>query len=219
MKLPGCIGVMVLPGATLFPNAMLPLHIFEPRYRQMLADALGTHRFFAVAMRKPKQSRDIPSHIAGVGIIRASVHNRDGTSQLMLHGFARVELASATQYKPYRMHSIRELPVPKTVEDPEMSALASHTRALIAQYFGEVTSSLPIYANQDTSKVASSLTDYINRLKDPSALADFVASSLLRNPLQRQALLETLDTKTRLKRLLHFLLEQISPKRKDGGHE
>ncbi|MEP6664219.1 MAG: LON peptidase substrate-binding domain-containing protein, partial [Verrucomicrobiota bacterium] len=35
---------MTLPNATLFPQALLPLHIFEPRYRKMLADALGSHR-------------------------------------------------------------------------------------------------------------------------------------------------------------------------------
>src|SRR5436853_288613 len=40
MKLPREVGVMILPNATLFPQALLPLYIFEPRYRQMLADAL-----------------------------------------------------------------------------------------------------------------------------------------------------------------------------------
>jgi len=48
---------MTLPNATLFPQALLPLYIFEPRYRQMLAEALHSSRMFAVAMQKPGNTR------------------------------------------------------------------------------------------------------------------------------------------------------------------
>src|SRR6267154_1999339 len=61
MKLPSEIPVMTLPEATLFPQALLPLYIFEPRYRQMLADALHSNRMFSVAMRKPGSTRESPS--------------------------------------------------------------------------------------------------------------------------------------------------------------
>ena len=44
MRLPREIAVMTLPNATLFPQALLPLYIFEPRHRQMLADALHSNR-------------------------------------------------------------------------------------------------------------------------------------------------------------------------------
>ena len=83
---------MTLPNATLFPQALLPLYIFEPRYRQMLADALHTNRMFSVAMQRPGDSREIPSPVAGLGLIRVSVGHRDGTSHLILQGIARVEL-------------------------------------------------------------------------------------------------------------------------------
>ena len=49
---------MTLPNATLFPQALLPLYIFEPRYRQMLADALHSNRMFSVAMQRPGNSRE-----------------------------------------------------------------------------------------------------------------------------------------------------------------
>ena len=48
--LPESVPVMVLPGVTLFPNALLPLYIFEPRYREMLEEALGSARIVAMAM-------------------------------------------------------------------------------------------------------------------------------------------------------------------------
>ena len=51
MELPSAVPVMTLPSATLFPQALLPLYIFEPRYRRMLADTLKAHRMFIVAKR------------------------------------------------------------------------------------------------------------------------------------------------------------------------
>src|ERR1044071_9759407 len=100
MKLPREVPVMTLPNATLFPAALLPLYIFEPRYRQMLADALATHRMFSVAMQRPGCTRESPSPIAGLGLIRVSVRHKDGTSHLILQGLVRVELEQVTQYKP-----------------------------------------------------------------------------------------------------------------------
>ena len=47
--LPDVVAVMTLPEVAFFPQALLPLHIFEPRYRAMLKDVLATHRLFAVA--------------------------------------------------------------------------------------------------------------------------------------------------------------------------
>jgi len=61
MKIPREVAIMTLPNATLFPQALLPLYIFEPRYRQMLADALHSNRLFAVAMQKPGSTRESPS--------------------------------------------------------------------------------------------------------------------------------------------------------------
>ena len=56
MDLPQEIPVMILPNIILFPQAMLPLHIFEPRYRQMLRDALDSHRMFSVALIKRERT-------------------------------------------------------------------------------------------------------------------------------------------------------------------
>src|SRR3974377_1264678 len=107
MKIPREVPVMTLPNATLFPQALLPLYIFEPRYRQMLADALHPHRMFSVAMQKPGSGRESPSPVAGLGLIRVSVGHRDGTSHLILQGLARVELGEAVRYRAYRIQGVR----------------------------------------------------------------------------------------------------------------
>src|SRR5512136_1898883 len=100
MKIPREVPVMTLRNATLFPQALLPLYIFEPRYRQMLADALRADRVFSIAMQKPGRSRETPCAVAGVGLIRASVDHQDGTSHLILQGLTRVRLMDPVQYKP-----------------------------------------------------------------------------------------------------------------------
>ena len=73
MKLPSEVPVMTLPNATLFPQALLPLYIFEPRYRRMLADSLNTDRMFSVAMQKPGRTRETPSPVAGLGLIQIQI--------------------------------------------------------------------------------------------------------------------------------------------------
>src|ERR1700761_224404 len=121
MKLPSEVPVMTLPNATLFPQALLPLYIFEPRYRQMLADALHSNRMFAVAMQKPGNTRETPSPVAGLGLIRVSVRHKDDTSHLILQGIARIELDQTVRYKPYRVQKFRP------IETPPCDSLAVET--------------------------------------------------------------------------------------------
>src|SRR5262245_60020476 len=109
MEIPSEVAVMTLPNVTLFPQALWPLYIYESRYRRMLADALLTHRMFIVAMQKPGRTRETPSSVAGLGMIRVSVDNPDGTSHLILQGITRVQLDNAIRYKPYRVHRIQPL--------------------------------------------------------------------------------------------------------------
>src|SRR5271165_3452200 len=112
MKLPCEVPVMTLPHATLFPQALLPLYIFETRYRRMLLDSLHSDRMFSVAMQKPGRKRETPSVIAGLGLIRVSVGHEDGTSHLILQGIARVKLEETVCYKPYRIQRIQPLAAP-----------------------------------------------------------------------------------------------------------
>jgi Lon protease-like protein len=68
MALPERLPVMVLGGATLFPNTLLPLFIFEPRYRAMLESALNTDRLLAV-VQPLRENEERVCQAAGVGLI------------------------------------------------------------------------------------------------------------------------------------------------------
>ena len=122
---------MVLPGAVLFPDGILPLRIFEPRYRAMLEYALDHDRMFCVALMKPRiteaMTEDQFFHTAGIGLISASVTQADGTSNLMLQGLARVRLAGFVQLSPFRIARVRPLS-PVTNDLQETAALAQDLR-------------------------------------------------------------------------------------------
>src|SRR5437764_12179231 len=93
ITLPKQLPVMPLPGAVLFPHALLPLYIFEPRYRKMLEHALQRHRMFCVALIKPIcPDWNAPEdffHLATAGLIRACGERSDGTSNLVLPCYQR----------------------------------------------------------------------------------------------------------------------------------
>src|SRR6266536_3742468 len=101
--LPNKLPVMPVPGAVLFPHALLPLYIFEPRYRKMLGHALQQHRVFCVTLIKPScpdwHSPEDFFHFATAGLIRACVERSDGTSNLILQGLQHVCFTSFEQEK------------------------------------------------------------------------------------------------------------------------
>lgn len=220
MEIPLQVPVMTLPQATLFPQALLPLFIFEPRYRAMLADALRTERMFAVAMQQTEASRETPCAVAGVGVIRVSVDHEDGTSHLILQGLARVQLLEPVQRKPYRVHAVRPLDPPPAPTDA-LAPLVSQVHALVRQRFDQGAFPFPLPlgpkgpaakpnpCGADNAVPAQDIIGYLKRLPQPAELADLVACALLSDPAQRQTILETVALEDRLQRLIHFLMAEI----------
>ena len=207
MELPAEIGVMTLQDVTLFPQSMLPLYIFEPRYRKMLQDALDSHRLFCVAKRKPGTLRDVPSEIAGVGVIRASVGHDNGTSHMILQGLTRVRLAKTVRYKPYRINQIESLES-AAGEETDLTHNLEQLRDVVTQRL-DLGISIPGAGAKEQLVKAKDILNYLNNLSDPGQVADLVASSLLPDGAQRQVILETVELDKRLKYLVAFLLAEI----------
>jgi len=212
---------MTLPNATLFPQALLPLYIFEPRYRQMLADALHSNRMFSVAMQRLGTSRETPAPVAGLGLIRVSVGHRDGTSHLILQGLARVELEEAVRYKPYRIQRIRALPTPPC-DNVKVDALVAKVRELLEE---RISLGLPLGpplmppSNPEPTTPPppvspKEILHYLDSISDPEQAADLVSCAVLPGAAERQTILETVDVEARLRRLISFLLAEIRKKRK-----
>ncbi len=218
MELPREVAVMTLPNAILFPQAMLPLYIFEPRYRQMLSDALDSHRMFSVALQRPGRTRETPCGVAGLGLIRASVARKDGTSNLILQGLVRVELNETVRYKPYRVQRIRPLQS-KATDSVAVDALTAKVLELVSDRRDQGFE-LPVHVLKKLCQLEGveelppdfalkQGIDILAKLNDPEQIADLISCTLLSSPLERQLLLETIDLETRLKHLVHFLMAEI----------
>ena len=93
----GLTRLFPLPNVVLFPGVLLPLHIFEPRYRQMVADAMSSDRLITMALLKPGWDADYDGSpaIHRIGCLGRIIHHEplpDGRSNLVLHGLRRVRL-------------------------------------------------------------------------------------------------------------------------------
>lgn len=191
---------MTLSGAVLFPQVMMPLHIFEPRYRQMLADVLEGTRLFAVAHLNEVAARDPsrqepPHEIATVGIVRASHQHADGTSNLVLQGLVRVRILSIHQEEPYRIVEIQALP-------PVPSDLTPKTaQRLQRQVFGLLKSRRALGAG-----LPDQVEEFLRSVGDPEVFIDLAAYSLLGDGRLQQELLETAGVEERYQRFIAHLI-------------
>ena len=200
VSLPDQLPVMPLPGAVLFPHALLPLYIFEPRYRKMLEHALQQHRVFCVTLIKPScQDWHAPEdffHLATAGLIRACVERTDGTSNLILQGLRRVRFTSFEQEEPFPIASI------DTVESRDPTSV--ETEALGAKVI-ELYGSL----KHDRRQLPAKLDQYLSELRDLEMLADLMSSTFVDDPLRRQRLLEERSLNQRLRFLIRYLRDEI----------
>lgn len=212
---------MTLSNVILFPQAMLPLYIFEPRYRRMLQEALAGERIFAVAMRRADRVTEVPTPVAGVGLIRACVTHGDGTSHLVLQGLARVELGKATQTRPYRRHRIAPL-TERSEPSVEADALAAKVLELVGErlalgFQGHAAPPIPgLEEMAEAGGEAPAVEAFRHVLKQlarqdtPEQLVDLVSATLLPGVRERQIILETRSLEDRLRHLVRFLRHEIS---------
>jgi Lon protease-like protein len=207
-SLPAEAPVMVLPNTVLFPRALMPLYIFEPRYRAMLEWALEHDRVFCMALRKPAShetfSPDDFFHTAGLGLVRACVGRDDGTSHLMLQGLSRVQFTGFSQTAPFYIARIAPLPSTGMPSDRTGAAfqqlldLADQVRGLCAKF------------REQNAVAAEGLDDFLEKVNDPELLADSVAHAFLRDAIRRQDLLQETDVQQRLIALVRHLRAELN---------
>jgi Lon protease-like protein len=199
IRIPREVPIMVLPNAVLFPHSLLPLHIFENRYRQMLSHCLTGERMFSVALaktgiREPKGVEDLRS-VAGVGLIRACVGNENGTSNLVLQGLARVRIVDWTQEEPFRI--------------AEIELIESRiTNAVEADALGEKVKELCVRIQQLGLPLPPNLLEQMHQIDSPEILADVVGAAFVSELAPRQQLLESPDVAERLRLLIQILRVQ-----------
>jgi len=181
IEIPKQCGVMLLPDCSLFPHGGLPLRIFEPRYRQMLADALEGDCVFAVARLLGEEAVDpvdCTAPIGTVGLIRASREAADGTSQLLLHGILRVRFLEWHDAREYPLATIEPVIPVFTPESPAEGAMKT-LRAAVEDAVGK----LP-------AEVQQGVFSLLDQADEPGLMADIICQQFIHDPDLRQRLLE-----------------------------
>ena len=190
-----------LPQTVLFPEAIVPLHIFEPRYRAMVRDALETHQALAVVLltdlgRAFDGDEDaLPpiASIASVGVIVDHAELPGGRYNILLRGRARVRLRELPFVPPYRRAAAEILSTDATrVPVSELSALISAATAF-SSVVRERDKTFEFRLPKDAPE---------------GTIADLCAHYLILDARERQAILETLDPVARVRRATQVLAVQ-----------
>lgn len=128
------IPLFPLPDVVLFPGVSRPLLIFEPRYREMVADALKGNRIIGMVLLRPGYEKEYEGRppiydIGCAGVIEEYEQLPDGRYVILLRGLTTFRVASEDQRKPYRLARVEA--VPELLKDEERVALSTLRNRLL----------------------------------------------------------------------------------------
>ena len=198
MNIPSRIPAMTLRDVVLFPQAMLPLRIFEDRYKKMLSDVLNQDRIFAVVAERDQtftddQLDEPPFEVATAGLIRVSKENEDGTSFVMLQGLSRVRIKSIDDEGPYRILKV----------EPLETIIEKDTKEYRNKIYDALVQNKLL--GGETSK---DILDYLETIEDDAAFIDLAAFTLCKNTIRKQAMLEVQRLHKRAEMLFDDLMQE-----------
>lgn len=190
--------VFPLPPVVLLPGAAVPLHIFEPRYRAMVKDALAGDGLFALAQVMPGQEALLEGSPAleemlCIGAVTMQEELPDGRFNLVLVGVARARLKKELP----QVHPYREVEA-ELIEDQPVAPEADESlrRAVV-----ELVARVPPTVGQRIAQVASRVSG--------GQLADVVASTFMQDPASRFDVLCETDVQVRIDQVTEELLTLV----------
>jgi len=175
--LPPQIPLFPLPNAVLFPNVFLPLHVFEPRYRAMVEDALAGDRVIGMALLKPGWKDDYEGRppvfpVGCAGVMTHAERLPEGRFNIVLRGLGKFRIASESHERPYRLATVQAIHEALVEADrPRLRDERRRIEALLLSLTGGPDVQLP--AAMPDEDVVNALAQYLSL-----------------EPLERQALLE-----------------------------
>jgi Lon protease-like protein len=200
------VALFPLPDIVFFPETVLPLHLFEPRYRQMITDCLAGDRRLAVGMLRPGWERDYhgrpPVHaVAGAGEIIHAERLADGRYNVLLDGQMRIRIeAELPGERPYRV--VRASPLAEVLGEVGRASLAERLATLRGAYARLLDA------------LGQAHADMVGRLTvagaRPGAVVDRIVSAVVPDAAVRQQILETVDVSERLDLATAALLELLT---------
>jgi Lon protease-like protein len=177
--LPSTIPIFPLPNAVLFPNVFMPLHVFEPRYREMVQHALEADRVIGMVLLRPGYEADYAGRppvfsIGCAGFITHADPLPDGRYNIVLRGLDRFRITGEETTRSFRLAHVEVLP--ESAGAGDRAAMAEHRQRL-------------------ESLLAAAVEHRGLDPRLPSAipshdLVNTLAQYLALEPIERQALLE-----------------------------
>jgi Lon protease-like protein len=196
--------IFPLPNAVLLPHAVLPLHVFEPRYRTLVRDCVSGDRILAVALLQPGwageyEGRPSVRRVIGVGEIVGHETLSDGRSNILLRGLVRATIrAELALERPYRVVQADRL----ADRYPSGHDLGP-ARVALEALCDAVAARLP-------DEGAALLRQLTHLETDPAVCADVVAAALVMDVGKRQSVLEALDVDERLDRVTRYAADVLA---------
>ena len=200
--LPPTIPIFPLPNVVLFPNVFLPLHIFEVRYRAMVADALAGDRIIGMALLRPGFEADYEGTpqvypVGCAGVITHAEPLEDGRFNIVLRGMEKFTVLGETMRRGYRLATVEGMPETIAAGDREhVTAQRRRLEALLAAAVERQTGEPRFPAAVPDEDLINALAQYLEL-----------------DPLERQALLERNGILERCQ----GLIELLEMKRLGGG--
>ena len=200
LPIPTELPIMTLPNVVLFPHAMLPLHIFESRYQQMLEAVLNGNRLFGIATHINNKDQiptisEKPYPIASIGIIRASQRNDDQTSNLIVQGLSRINIENIVREEPYRIAKVTMLESMPGADEETLSMQRNQLLSLV-----QARQTLSMDMPDEVMKL-------LYAIPDPEVCANIACFSICPTIALKQKLLESVETYQQLDSLIQFLIE------------
>jgi hypothetical protein len=201
--------IFPLPDITFFPHTLMPLHVFEARYRALVMDALARDRHLCIAQLRPGYEPDYAGRpavhaVAGAGEIVNWERLATGRYNILVKGECRVridaERPSDTLYRIALAQRLDDVP-----PAGDMTATLTRIRAACGRLLRVL------------DRPSDLLDTALAEGQAPGMIADRVAAAVLPDATLRQTLLETLDVSARVERLAQALDELVRELR--GGRE
>lgn len=196
------IPLFPLPNITFFPRTVLPLHVFEPRYRKLVSNVLNSDRLIGVPLLRPGWQQDYFGRppickIFGVGRIVDHSIQENGNYNIVLEGLERVRLCEEYHTEAFRSARVQ------VMQDPPIDERSREIKNSVREILSlaeEICGLMP----QSGDSIRAAMFAHPH----PLVAADRLAAALVVDSYERQSILEQLDPARRL-RLIAVQLYQI----------
>ena len=195
----GLVPLFPLSTVVFFPNTLLPLHVFEPRYKQMVSDVIKSEKIIGMALLKPGWQSNYYGNpdiydVAGMGRIVSCETCADGKINIVLYGLKRVRITEIIKDRPYRLARVNIL---ENAHGPNEEGLRARIEELVVKWnftLGEKQKAHRI--NVNTKLPLDCLTDALGTLIFSNI---FEKQMLLEEPgIEKRAEIIIKDLETRL---------------------